>query len=205
MNGAAVGFSEAGRKLTVMKEKIEQLQAAVNGAGLVQTAPAGGPQANLASVAQGRSTGSNLVSGKAQPAATAQPDAPGDEVGSEQAADSPAELAAREPTTATAQEDRGELVRFDANVRDLNSVAFEATGSYLFSGIKPAGDGVVHVTTTLAWEDVPPDEQRSILNSLFNLWSVAQEESGPTVVRIVDPSGRVLLEKSGAKQHVAGD
>ena len=95
------------------------------------------------------------------------------------------------------------LERFDANVRYLNSRALEAAGANLFSGIESAGDGVVHVSTTPAWQSIPPAGQRSYLNSLFDLWAVAQEGSGPAVVRIVDASGRVLLEKSGVAQDGA--
>ena len=87
----------------------------------------------------------------------------------------------------------------------LNSRAFEAAGAYLFSGIEPAGDGVVHVTTTLAWDTIPPAGQRSYLNSLFDLWTGAQDGTGPAVVRIVDASGRVLLEKSDSAKDGAGD
>ena len=60
-----------------------------------------------------------------------------------------------------------------------------------------------NVSTTPAWQRIPASGQRSYLNSLLDLWIVAQEESGPAVVRIVDPNGRVLLEKSGAVQNVA--
>jgi hypothetical protein len=64
---------------------------------------------------------------------------------------------------------------------------------------------VVHVSATSAWQSIPPAGQRSYLNSLFDLWSVAQDKSGPAVVRIVDSSGRVLLEKSGSAQDGATD
>jgi predicted nucleic acid-binding Zn-ribbon protein len=202
---SASAIEKAGQKLTVMKEKIEQLQSALEGAGLVQTAPAGGPQAKPASVAQGRSTGSNLVSGKAQPAATAQPDAPGDEVGSEQAADSPAKLAAIGPGAAPAPDEGAGLERFDATIRYLNSRALELEGADLFSDVKSAGNGVVHVSTTPAWRNIPPAGQRSYLDSLFDLWTVAHEGSGPAVVRIVDANGRVLLEKSRNAQDDAAD
>jgi hypothetical protein len=85
-------------------------------------------------------------------------------------------------------------MRFDANVHYLNRGAL---GADLFSGIESPGDGVVLVSTTAAWQNLlAPAGQRSHLNSLFNLWTVAQEGSGPTVVRILDPRGRVLLEKS---------
>ena len=191
----------ARQNLIVMEETIEELNAALAGAGFVEMTPPDGTQAKPASVADERSTGSNLLSGMAQPAA------PGtaDKVGSEQEADSPAQLAARGPTTAAAQDDNPELERFDANVRYLNRRALEAAGADLFSGIEPAGVGVVHVSTTPAWQSIPPAGQRSYLNSLFDLWTVAQDRSGPAVVRIVDASGRVLLEKSGAAQDNAGD
>ena len=110
------------------------------------------------------------------------------------------------PATAPAQaDDTAGLARFDANVRYLNSRASEASGADLFSGIESPGDGVVHVSTTAAWQKIPPAGQHSYLNSLFDLWTVAQEGSGPAVVRIVDPSGRVLLEKSGTEQATNRD
>ena len=82
----------------------------------------------------------------------------------------------------------------------MNRRASETSGADLFSGIESQGDGVVHVSTTAAWQKIPPAGQQSYLNSLFDLWTVAQEGSGPAVVRIIDPSGRVLLEKSGTEQ-----
>jgi hypothetical protein len=54
----------------------------------------------------------------------------------------------------------------------------------------------VHVSATAAWQSIPPANQRSYLNFLFDLWAGAQTGNSPAVVRIVDPSGRVLLEKS---------
>ena len=185
----------ARQTLVMMEEKIEELNAALAGAGLVQEAATDRPQATPASVANERSTGSNLLSGMAQQAAPA----PEDKVAAEGEADSAAQLAARESTAAPAGDDGSGLERFDANVRYLNTRAFEAAGAYLFSGIEPAGDGVVHVSTTLAWQDIPPAGQRSYLNSLFDLWTVAQDGTSPPVVRIVDANGRVLLEKSGGE------
>jgi predicted nucleic acid-binding Zn-ribbon protein len=191
----------ARQTLVVMMDKIEELNHALAGAGLVEATPTGGAQAKPEPVADEGSSGANLPSRTAQPAAPA----PADKVGSEAEADSPAQLSALTPTPAPAQDDTDGLARFDANVRYLNTRAFEAAGSYLFSGIQPAGDGVVHVSTTLAWESIPPAGQRSYLNSLFDLWSVAQDKSGPAVVRIVDARGRVLLEKSESAQDGARD
>jgi hypothetical protein len=48
-------------------------------------------------------------------------------------------------------------MRFDANVRYLNS---RALGADLFSGIESPGDGVVLVSTTAAWQNISPAGQR---------------------------------------------
>jgi hypothetical protein len=64
---------------------------------------------------------------------------------------------------------------------------------------------VVRVSTTAAWQNMPPVGQRTYLDTLFDLWRLAKEGNGPTVVRIVDPSGRVLLEKSGTEQDTDRD
>jgi hypothetical protein len=64
---------------------------------------------------------------------------------------------------------------------------------------------VVHVSTTAAWQNIPPVGQRTYLDTLFVLWTVAKEGNSPTVVRIVDPNGRVLLEKSGTEQDTDRD
>jgi len=116
-----------------------------------------------------------------------------------------ADISTQEPTTAPAQVHAPGLERFDANVQSLNSRALEVAGADLFSGIKSAGDGVVHVSTTPAWNSIPPAGQRSYLNSLFQLWTGAQEGRGPAVVRIVDSSGRVLLEQSGTAKDGTRD
>jgi predicted nucleic acid-binding Zn-ribbon protein len=158
--------------LIIMEEKIGELSAALAGAGLAATTWAPAAMAT--------------PSGGAQ----APPQKPGDTGGADQRAD----ISDQELTTAPAQaDDASALMRFDADVRYLNS---QASGADLFSDIESPGDGVVLVSTTAAWHNISPAGQRSYLNSLFNLWTVAQEGSGPTVVRILDPRGRVLLEKS---------
>jgi Sel1 repeat len=175
---------------TLMEEK--QLSAALAGAGLTETPPAPAPKLNSAAIADERSAATAAPTGRVQ----ADPQKPGATGGADQRAD----ISGQAPTTAPAQDDSSGLERFDANVRYLNIRAFETTGAYLFSSIEPVGDGVVHVTTTLAWDTIPPAGQRSYLDSLFDLWTGAQDGAGPTVVRIVDAKGRVLLEKSGTGQ-----
>ena len=175
---------------TVMEEKIGELSAALAGAGLTKTTPAPAPKLNSAASAGERSAATAAPSGRA-PADLQKPGATG---GTDQRAD----IAAQAPTAAPAQADEASaLKRFDANVRYLNS--------RLFTGIESPGDGVLHVSTTAAWQNLPPAGQRTYLNSLFDLWTIAQEGSTPAVVRIVDPNGRVLLEKSGTEQDTGRD
>ena len=182
---------------TVMEEKVGQLSAALAGAGLTETTPAPAPKPNSAAIAGERSAATAPPSGRVQP----DPQKPG-ATGGDQRAD----ISGQAPTTAPAQADEASaLKRFDANVRYLNSRASEVSGADLFSGIESPGDGVVHVSTTAAWQNIPPAGQRTYLNSLFDLWTIAQEGSAPAVVRIVDPNGRVLLEKSGTEQDTDRD
>ena len=185
----------ARRNLVVMGERIEQLHAALAGAGLARTGPTNEPQANPTS-----KPAEPAVAGRS-PAATS---APAEGVPAAPGAAEAAEVAAR-PAAATAPENSTEIAKFNANIEYLNRRAMDAAGSDLFAGVEEAGDGVVNVSTTPAWQRIPASGQRSYLNSLLDLWIVAQEESGPAVVRIVDPNGRVLLEKSGAVQNVPTD
>ena len=186
----------ARRNLVVMGERIEQLHAALAGAGLARTGPTNEPQANPTS-----KPAEPAVAGRS-PAATS---APAEGVPAAPGAAEAAEVAAARPAAATAPENSTEIAKFNANIEYLNRRAMDAAGSDLFAGVEEAGDGVVNVSTTPAWQKIPASGQRSYLNSLLDLWIVAQEESGPAVVRIVDPNGRVLLEKSGAVQNVPTD
>jgi hypothetical protein len=177
----------ARQTLVLMEEKIGELSAALVGAGLTAATPAPTSKQNAAAEAAATAAPSGRV-----PA------------GPEGDTSLPDQLAARSepegsPAPAPADPAAG-LARFDANVRYLNSRAAESSGAELFSDIKAQGDGVVHVSTTAAWQKIPPAGQHSYLDSLFDLWTVAREGSGPAVVRIVDPNGRVLLEKSGGEQ-----
>jgi hypothetical protein len=176
-----------------MEEKIGELSAALVGAALTATTPAA-PKLNAAAGAATTAAPSDKMQ--------AAPQQPGDPSRADQLAD----RSEPGPATPPAQADAtAGLARFDANVRFLNSRASEASGADLFTGIASPDAGVVHVSTTAAWQKLPPAGQQSYLNSLFDLWTVAQEGSGPAVVRIVDSSGRVLLEKSGTGQATNRD
>ena len=181
----------ARRNLVVMEERIEQLNTALAGAGLGAIAPASEPQASPVAKPDEAVIADRTPSAQSE-AAEKDGAAPG--------ADN--EVAAAPPATASSPNESSELAKFNANIAYLNRRALDAAGADLFSGIEAAGDGVVNVSTTPAWAKIPVAGQRSYLNSLLDLWIVAQEGSGPAVVRIVDPNGRVLLEKSGAVQNL---
>jgi chromosome segregation ATPase len=179
----------ARRNLVVMEERIEQLNAALVGAGLGATGLASEPQARP------------VAEPDEAAIANRTPSAPSKAVETGGAAPGGNEVAAVRPAAASSKES-SELAKFNENIAYLNRRAMDAAGADLFSGIEVAGDGVVNVSTTPAWANIPAAGQRSYLNSLLDLWIVAQESSGPAVVRIVDPNGRVLLEKSGAVQNL---
>jgi len=89
------------------------------------------------------------------------------------------------------------LAHFRDSVTYLNNRAVAAAGVDLFTGVKAAGDGVVAVTATDAWNHVPADGQDSFLRTLFDRWLAAAGGNQPLRVEVVDQSGHVLKEKSG--------
>ena len=85
---------------------------------------------------------------------------------------------------------------FHANLQALNELELKAGGSDLFSGIESANGSEVRVSTTAAWDRLPPIGRESYSNALLDHWIVARGGKGPAVVRIIDASGQVLIEKS---------
>jgi pyruvate/2-oxoglutarate dehydrogenase complex dihydrolipoamide acyltransferase (E2) component len=88
------------------------------------------------------------------------------------------------------------LTRFRDSVTYLNNRAVAAARIDLFTGVKSAGDGVVQVTATDAWKNVPRGGQDSFMRTLFDRWSAAAGGVQPLKVQVVDRSGQVLREKS---------
>ena len=90
------------------------------------------------------------------------------------------------------------LARFRDSVTYLNNRAVAAAGVDLFTGVKPAGAGVVQVTATDAWTTVPEAGQESFMNTLFDRWLAAAGGGQPLSVQVVGGTGRILKEKSGS-------
>jgi hypothetical protein len=100
-----------------------------------------------------------------------------------------------EPSAAPAEAD-SRLVGFNASIEALNELELSTEGVDLFSGIASVDGRTVHVGATAAWNTLPTVGKQSYLDALLDYWVAAQGGQGPAVVRIVDPSGRVLVEKS---------
>jgi uncharacterized protein YgiM (DUF1202 family) len=106
-------------------------------------------------------------------------------------------IAAPEPAAGPGAGDLAGMQRFRASVDYLNKRALQVAGVDLFTGVEPAGAGAVRVGTTDAWNTMPPAGQRSYLNTLVDRWMAAKGGSEPASVQIVDPSGNVVMEKTG--------
>jgi Bacterial SH3 domain len=87
--------------------------------------------------------------------------------------------------------------RFRSNVDELNARAQALAGVELFTGAEPAGSGTVQVVVTEAWDLVPEAGQESYANALFGHWQAVADGAAPLRLRLVDPSGKVVSEKSG--------
>jgi chromosome segregation ATPase len=186
----------ARQNLVMMEEKIEELNTALALGQPAGAAPAPDPQAKPAPVEDERATATEAPSAMAQPSAPE----PAGKTGAGQPADSPIERSETElsmvgPTAAPAEADP-RLERFRADIQSLNDLVLSAAGGDLFSGIESVSGRTVDVGATVAWDALPEVGKKSYLESLLDRWVAAQGGQGPAVVRIVDPSGRVLGEKS---------
>jgi SH3 domain-containing protein len=107
---------------------------------------------------------------------------------------------APEPSTiepaAPAPDETVGIERFRESVDYLNSRAVSVAGVDLFAGVEPLGGGSVQVAATDAWSTIPPAGQESYANTLLDRWAAARGRTGPVSLRIVDPKGKVIMEKS---------
>jgi hypothetical protein len=129
--------------------------------------------------------------------AITQPTAPerAAEIGSGQpTADSP-ELPMVSSEDATLETGSG-LANFHASIEALNDLERGGTGTDLFSNVEAVSGRAVHINATPAWDTLPPIAKQTYLDMLLDNWVAARGGKGPAVVRIVDQSGQVLIEKS---------
>ena len=150
-------------------------------------APSPGPNGEPQSVQEKRD-------GTASQAPSTSAQSPAVKVPADRPTASATELAMAGPTESPLAESGIEL--FNANLQLLNELELNAGGSDLFSGIESAEGSEVRVGTTAAWDKLPPVGQEAYVKTLLNYWVSARGGKGPAVVRLVNSSGQVLVEKS---------
>ncbi len=126
-------------------------------------------------------------------------------VPSEQTAVTPADAttsAAAGTTTTTAalasDQEPAAVKSFRDTVSELNSRAVSVAGISLFDDVRSTGGGAVQVLATETWANVPEAGQTSYMNALFDRWQSVANGLGPLSLQIVDPSGKIMMERSGS-------
>ena len=87
---------------------------------------------------------------------------------------------------------------FRDTVSELNDRAVSVAGINLFNDVRSTGGGGVQVLATDTWARVPEAGQSSYMNALFDRWQSVANGLGPLSLQIVDPSGQVMMERSGS-------
>jgi hypothetical protein len=152
-----------------------------------EAAPSPGPNAEPERVEEKRdAAASQAPPSSAQSAAI--------EVRADRPTDSATDLSMAGPIEPPLAESGIEL--FSANLQLLNKLELNTGGSDLFSGIEAAEGSEVRVGTTAAWDKLPSVGQDAYVKTLLNYWVSARGGKGPAVVRLVNASGQVLVEKS---------
>jgi Bacterial SH3 domain len=99
-----------------------------------------------------------------------------------------------EPTAAPTMVDPSRIERFRNSVEYLNGRALEFAGVSVFTDVRPSVGGAVEVGATDAWETLSPALQASYLNTLLDRWAAVRGDGGQVALRIVDSTGRVIVE-----------
>ena len=71
-------------------------------------------------------------------------------------------------------------------------------GIDLFNDVLSTGGGGVQVLATETWTSVPEAGQVSYMNALFERWQSVANGLGALSLQIVDPTGQVMMERSGS-------
>ena len=152
-----------------------------------EVAPTGAPKAEPESVQEKRD-------GTASQAPSRTAESPAVKVRANGPTGSATELSMAGPTESPLAESGIEL--FNANLQLLNELEMTSGGSDLFSGVESAKGSEVHVSTTAAWDKLPAAGKDAYIKTLLDYWVSVRGGKGPAVVRLVNASGQVLVEKS---------
>ena len=188
LDAAARSATETARQnLIAMAEKIAALNLALDPASQ-EAARRLGPQAEPDQVADEPATATSAASQPPAPGAASNSDAGQPSADATDVAIVEQRAAPREVEVVFSQ--------FQADVQALNDVELKESGKDLFSGVKSVSGNAVDIRTTTLWDSLPPIGQQSYLDTLLERWVAEGSGEGPATVRIVDESGRVLIEKS---------
>lgn len=111
----------------------------------------------------------------------------------------PAQPEALTQTAAVSVDEEPAAVKgFRDTVAELNDRAVSVAGINLFSDVRSTGGGGVQVLATETWASVPEAGQTSYMNALFDRWQSVANGLGPLSLQIVDPSGQVMMERTGS-------
>ena len=188
---SASATGTARRNPTMTDETTEEVSSALDVARPEEAASTRVPSAKPEAIEQKRDAAASQA-----PSATAQSAAPASvsEIRADPLAGGATKLSMAGPTASPLVE--AGLTRFHADLQALNELELNAAGSDLFSGVESADGREVRVSTTAAWDSLPPVGRESYLESLLDYWVAARGGQGPAVVQIVDSRGQVLVEKS---------
>jgi uncharacterized protein YgiM (DUF1202 family) len=126
------------------------------------------------------------------------PAAPSEAAAEQQSSPEPEAPAPVTPLAAATGEEPAAVKTFRETVAELNERAVSVAGINLFSDVRSAGGGAIQVLATETWASVPEAGQSSYMNALFDRWQSMAGGLGPLSLQIVDPSGAVMMERSGS-------
>lgn len=87
-----------------------------------------------------------------------------------------------------------EFRRFMIMFATTNMAAELQTDVELFSDVEDMGSGILHVTATDFWLSGPPKLKASNLNTIYEMWDVANYRERQVWVCILDSKGNVVME-----------
>ncbi|MGI9416539.1 MAG: SH3 domain-containing protein [Geminicoccaceae bacterium] len=134
----------------------------------------------------------------AQPEATSQSPTPEPTSVTTPAQPKDAEETQTQAAVVPAVDEPAAVKSFRDTVSELNDRAVSVAGINLFSDVRSTGGGGVQVLATETWANVPEAGQSSYMNALFDRWQSVANGLGPLSLQIVDPTGQVMMERTGS-------
>lgn len=86
---------------------------------------------------------------------------------------------------------------FRQAVANMNNRSQSVAGVRLFEDAEMSGDGSVKVIATETWDVIPEEAKVSYANALYVRWQTAAKGLEPLNLRIIDPSGNIVMERPG--------